>query len=64
MTTKIKRSAATSKKFIVTMVVEGCMMDKDTPISEDALSAYFELKYQCPKGLKVNGVAVTEMKHE
>lgn len=42
------------KKFSMTLVVEGHMLDKDTPISAESLTAFFEMQYSCPKGMKVH----------
>lgn len=49
------------KKFKVTLVVAGDMLDKDTPISAAALQAFFEMQYASSKGIKVNFIEATEV---
>jgi hypothetical protein len=49
------------KKFKVTLVVTGDMLDKDTPISADALQAFFEMQYASSKALKVNFMEASEI---
>ena len=51
---------AESKKFVVRFEVEGTMVDKDTPISEQALSDLIEMQFSGSKGFKVVRVQVEE----
>lgn len=49
------------KRIKVILQLEGAMMDKDTPVSEDAVRAYFELHFQCPKGLKAHVLSTQDV---
>lgn len=59
---EVPRENRLLKKFTLSMQVDGDMMDKDTPISEAALAAYFEMRYACPKGIKISRIEVKEIK--
>lgn len=52
------------RKFSVNLVIEGDMLDKDTPISEHSLAAYFQMQYACPKGMKIHFMEAKEIVHE
>jgi hypothetical protein len=55
------RETAGLKKFKVTLVVAGDMLDKDTPISAAALQAFFEMQSASSKGVQVNFIEATEI---
>jgi hypothetical protein len=52
---------APERKFKVTLEVAGAMIDKDTPISDQALIDYFEMTFASAKGLKVSRVEAEEI---
>jgi hypothetical protein len=55
------RETPKQKKFTVTLVVTGDMLDKDTPISAESLQAFFEMQYASSKGPKVNFIEAKEV---
>lgn len=42
------------RKIRVVLQLEGAMIDKDTPLTEQSAQDYLELTFQCPKGLKAH----------
>jgi hypothetical protein len=48
-----KPAKAAVKKFVVRVEVEGAMLDKDTPISAQALIDLFEMQFSNPSGAKI-----------
>jgi hypothetical protein len=42
------------KRIRVVIQLEGAMVDKDTPLTEQSARDYFEMHFQCPKGLKAH----------
>ncbi len=47
------------KKFTITFDIEGKMVDKDTPISEQALEALYNMG--CPRTLKIERLRIIEV---
>lgn len=42
------------KRIRLIVQLEGAMVDKDTPLTEQSARDYMELHFQCPKGLKAH----------
>lgn len=58
-----KTPAKPVKKIRVVVELKGSMVDKDTPLTEQSARDYFEMHFQCPKGLEgyvINTEDVTE----
>jgi hypothetical protein len=49
------------KRFKVELIVEGDMLDKNTPISEESLHAFFQLAHSSEKPLKVMKIETREL---
>lgn len=49
------------KRFKVELIVDGDVLDKDTPISEESLHAFFQLAYSSEKPIKVMKIEVKEL---
>ncbi|SRR5579871_2574264 len=58
---EVSREMPSRKRFKVTMEVEGDMLDKDTPISEESIAALFQLQYQSEKVLKLLKIDVRSL---
>lgn len=60
----VQKEVKPRKKFSVTLLVEGDMLDKDTPISEESLAALFQLQFQSEKVIKILRTDVKEVKEQ
>ena len=49
------------KRFMVKIEVEGAMVDEDTPVSQQSLVDLFQMRFACPKGLKLLRVDAQEL---
>ena len=49
-----KTPAKPVKKIRVVIQLEGSMVDKDTPLTEQSARDYFEMHFQSPKGLNAH----------
>lgn len=49
-----KSPARPVKRIRVVVQLEGAMVDKDTPLTEQSARDYLEIHFQCPKGLKAH----------
>lgn len=49
-----KEKAKPIKKIRVVIQIEGSMVDKDTPLTEQSARDYIEMLFQSPKGLNVH----------
>lgn len=49
------------KRFKVELIVDGDMLDKDTPISEESLQAFFQLAHSSEKPFKVMKIDVRQL---
>ncbi len=58
---EVSKPTANRKKFEVSLVVEGDMLDKDTPISGESLAALFQLQFQSEKIIKILKVEAKEV---
>lgn len=49
------------KRIRVVLQLEGAMIDKDTPLTEQSAQDYLELHFQCPKGLKAHVIKTEDV---
>jgi hypothetical protein len=54
MTNKPEVKKPEVKRIRVVLQLEGAMIDEDTALTERSAQDYFEMHFQCPKGLKAH----------
>lgn len=55
------RETPRRRRFKVELIVDGDMLDKDTPIDEKSLEAFFQLAHSSEKPIKVMKIDVREL---